>query len=363
MRILRRITTRTRLGACLILALVVAACSGNVTRGPLTDLRMPGIRKIADLDALQLAYQIQDVAAYADPGTGKMRIIFQTDQLYTIGLDGRDLRTIKGAQCDYSPAITLDGRRIMCGNGSSSLHAFSLGSDNTAISGQSYGIHGEDLFEPEWSPDGTRFAVISRSSQLGCAIVLFPVATIRGIAQPIATLALPMFSRSSGYGCEVSRLAWSRDGVWLAIAGRELADGYDWGVYVLSLANIAQLTGATASAQANVTITPGDLTRIGDIHYFTPMAWSVHDGHQLLTFVEGRELAIMQVEPQSGLRTLLIQPPAPNISVGVDYGETCGLSWTPDDAHLVFVQCGLGNIEVHPTASKLYAYTPPLPDA
>jgi hypothetical protein len=364
MTMLRRMVTGSRVGACLILALVVAACSGNITRGPLTDLHMLGVRRVANLEALQFTYQIEDVAAYADPNTGNARIMFQTDQLYTIGLDGRDLRAIKGApECGYFLAITLDGRRVMCSSSAVGLHTFSLGYDDTATSGQAYGSLGDDLFAPAWSPDGRLFAVVNHSPQSGCAISLFPIATKGGVARPIATLAIPMFSISNAISnttrCEVSRLAWSRDGAWLALAGQQPADGYDWGVYVLSLASIPQLSESTASAPVNLTVAQSDLTRIGEMHYFTTMAWSTQAGQQLLTYLEGRELAIVQVEPHSGVRTPFLQLPSIDVNSDIDYGVTCGLAWTPDNAHLVFVQCGPGNIEVHPAASKLYVYTPP----
>jgi hypothetical protein len=81
MKMLGRRPTFVPLVACLALALVLAARTGNITYPPLSDPHIPGVRQVADLDALQRTYQIQGVATYSEPVTRKTRIVFHADQL------------------------------------------------------------------------------------------------------------------------------------------------------------------------------------------------------------------------------------------------------------------------------------------
>jgi hypothetical protein len=358
-------------GLAVILALV--GCTADATVLPLTELQFPGVRKIAELAAVQHDGLIGDVATYTDPVSSKTRIVFQADQLYTIGLDGRDLRALNGVlPCFGQLAVAPDGRWVACAvGGGIELVALVPGASHRSVQllGGGFGDHASS---PAWSPDGSVVAVVvnypdapTSSPQSGCSVALFQFAAGHLSPHPIATLAFPMFINPKSTQCSLVRVSWSRDGAWLAVVGLEPEDDLHWGVYVLSLASYAALSAASPGSPVAEAVAPADLTRVGEMRnefdFLRPIAWSTVSGHPVLTYVANDITSnpILQVEPQSGLSTLLLNTTYDDAKGNGFYGEVCGLAWTPDDAHLVFVECGYGNIEVHPTASKLFVYTPP----
>jgi hypothetical protein len=286
-----------RLALSLGVMLAVAGCTADATVPPLTELHFPGVRKVAELASVQHDVQIADVAAYADPVSSKTRIVFQADQLYTIGLDGRDLQAINGVSpCDGPLAVTPTGRWLACAD-ARGIELVALASGASHRSVQTLGDTYEyGAFSPAWSPGGTMLAVVGRfldgltsSSHSGCSVALFQFVAGHLSSHPIATLAFPMFINPRSGPCYLVRVSWSRDGAWLAVVGLEPEDDLHWGVYALSLASFAALSMATPATPVAEVVSPADLTRVAqmrnDFDFLRPIAWSTVSGRQVLTYV------------------------------------------------------------------------------
>jgi WD40 repeat protein len=363
MRMIRHNASRARIGVCLAVALVAVACTGNPAQPPLTDLHLPGVRNIADLDALQRTNQIiYEAAAYSSPDSSDTRVIFGVNvgHIYSIGLSGRDLRPIKGgAPCYGSLAPAPDGRWVACSD-SGGIEIIALAPDVSPASVQLLkAAYLESMWSPVWSPDGNVLAIIIRVHKADCMVALYEVPSNRLTAQLLATLAFPMFINTSGGQCGLRTISWSRDGAWLALVAFGAGPNSNENVYVLSLDKLLPLARTTASTPASVTVAQDDLVLFSQDQQSTRVAWSSQGARQLLTILEQDSRAITQVELLSGLRTSLLKIPNADNGDTRNYGFVCAVAWTPDSARLIFVDCAPGAIEVPAVPSQLYVYTPP----
>lgn len=361
MKMQRPNANHVRMSACLAVVLVVAACTGNLSQPPLTDLHLRGVRKVADLDRLQGNDQIiYDAMAFFPPGSSDTRVLFRTSQLYSIGLNGQDLRPIRGGKPCYGfLAPTPDGRWVACSD-TDGIEIISLVPGASPSSIQLLRAEPlNEMWSPTWSPEGGAIAVINRGRNADCKVALYHVAADRMRASLLASLTFPMFTRSSGKGCNLGAISWSRDAAWLALVSNDAARNPELSIYVLSMANLLLLAGSTTSVPVDVTIAQNDLVRVGESHTLPRIAWSNQGAQQLLTMVEQDLRSIVQVEPLTGVRTPVLTIPVADAADTRNYGYVCSMAWTPDGARLIFVDCAPGNIEVPAVPSKLYVYTPP----
>jgi hypothetical protein len=342
------------------MALLLTGCSTYRTQPPLTDLHLPGVRKIANLDKIQPGEQIiGDAAAYSPFGTSDTRVIFQaTHQLYSIRLDGTDVRSISAGNPCYGAVAPLpDGRSVVCSD-DGGIEVISLAPDAPFPSAQVLrAMLLERMWSPTLSPDGSVLAVLHRGPNGGCTVAFYRFPIASGSASSLlATLTFPMFTGSSGTGCELSMISWSRDGAWLALG--QHASPFE-GVYVLSLANRVPLAVGSEGGPVALTITWSDLVLVGEGYSSTRFAWSRRGAHQLLTLVDKNLSSVVQVDPLTAVQRPVLTMPTAGTSDTTNYGFLCALTWTPDGARLIFVDCSPGGIEWSAVPSKLYVYTPP----
>ncbi len=159
-------------------------------------------------------------------------------------------------------------------------------------------------------------------------------------------------STSVGVLCDLTRLAWSPDGAWLAFSVPHPAPSP---LYALSLARVLPDGLPTPPAMRSVTVRPAQLVPLGLSYPYAPISWHKGPQGESVTVVDDNHQGIVDIDLATYRQTTLLQ---------ADEGEIDALSWTRDGQHLVFTQgqpfCG--ECQFAYTPSHLYMFTPTATD-
>lgn len=326
-------------------ALLLMACtpSGPPPK-PLADLHQPGVSQIPGIISLHappMRGTIETLTTYMSAGVAAApRVLFTLDdQLYTVGLDGSDLRSL-GIQCSGQVSATPNGRWAACQRDAdivlTSLTAATPDNGRVIISD----VRGNTT----WLLDGRHLAVVSRSGGL-CAIEIYLASPAFDQVQLSARLMFLQLSDSAG-DCTIFGLAWSPDDSWLAF----VAAGGPSHVYAMSMASL--LPEILHSHSLFTFDVPSSmLLDLGRTGVFTPPSWSDEGTELALTFTGPDLRHITQVELTSRRSSSILSVPE---------GRIDAIAWTLDSKHLIFANGQFPCLECSYsfTPSHLYVYTP-----
>lgn len=188
------------LAVCLVVALCLASCSGNVRQAPLATPHVAGVVPIPGITALEqrlhdpYLYEMATYAAADDPASPTHLLLQLDHNLYDARLDGTQLHRVPSAlPCDETFSVTPDGRWVACGN-ADGIALIPLASQTGEESRQIVRNQAND-FEgyPAWAPDGQHLGVVNHLGG-GCAIGIYAIQGDYATANLIAVLAFPQFA-------------------------------------------------------------------------------------------------------------------------------------------------------------------------
>jgi WD40-like Beta Propeller Repeat len=333
--------------------MLLAGCSSpNLSVPPLRVLMVPNVRQIivlTDLERRTGSRHLDGLTTYTSalPPHDQRMLFTLGDALYDVGVHDNDL--IKRPSCGFPISVTSDGHWAACREDSGiALVDLTADSAHPRPGKQVLTSQGDDhLGFPNWGPDNRHLAVLSRMDS-GCSLAFYRTTPSYDTFVLTATLALTAFVSSSPVGpvCDAANLLWSPDGRWFAFAS-----GFQGGgLYVLSLQTLwPQILAAERLHEAlHRQLGVDQVTKL-PVKSNASLAWQ-HGSRPTLTFVGFPGDHLQQIDVTTGEQATLFK---------TDETGLFGISWTPDDRHLVFGLGRGGEPLVTPPPDQLYVYTPP----
>jgi WD40 repeat protein len=333
-------------------ALLLTACSGSaVSTLPLTDLTLPGVVKIASVNALEQrigAHRIDELIPYRNPNDRQMHVVFQARATYyDATLDGKRLDPLTSS-CLEDLAITSDGHWGICvaiHEKTLAIHDFTghTADHTVAVDTSAMDYPGNVSWVPSWAPDSQRLALVSRLGG-GCSIAVYQGVPPYTHLDLVVILSLPelVVNTAVGLRCSVGGLSWSPDGKWLTFGSTHPA-----GYYALALSSLNLDTTVAHELPITKEIHMEQLLPLhaGDIRELT---WSHKP--DVVTYGGNYGQDIEETNILTGQHTQLLSQ---------QVAEILTLAWTPDGKQLVFV-LGLPTVDITPPFPQMYVYTPPV---
>lgn len=360
---------RATLLICLFcLGLLLVGCE-NAAGCPrvLPPLNVPGAHKISAFSALRSSGHdiIWSLNAYRDANASdaapSSRVLVSLNgQLVSLTLDGTIIHKVPTeVPCGLS-AVTPDGQwaactaeRTICDDSYSATCFTSSIEVVPLAAGASTHSHylvaatpGIVYRSPAWAPNGQELAVISSSQGDTCSLVIFVSVQPYTEGQVIARLLFPMFLHPGlPDPCALATVSWSPDGKWFALTtGKQL--------YLLSAGVLPPTASQRLQSPVSLTVTPDQLTLIGETLLMSPAAWTpdAHaiaftsaDGYGIQTYVLASRIVdtiLRQTQPQSQLQLRAV-------------------AWASDGRQLLVGIIAPGIVECGTAPSDLYLYSPP----
>jgi Tol biopolymer transport system component len=344
---------RRTLVASLCAGLLLASCSNpNLSVPPLRVLTLPGVRQVTVLTDLEVrtgSRHLGGLTTYTSalPPHDQRMLFTLGDALHDVGVETTDV--IERPSCGVPYAVTSDGHWLVCRQfGNIALLDLATDSAHPHPSTQVLTYQdGDDPRSPTWGPDDRHLAVLSRMDG-GCSIAIYRAMADYSAVVLTAVLALTsaLLTTPTGAACDATGLRWSPDGRWFAFAS-----GFQGGgLYVLSLQTLwPQILAAERLHEAlHRQLGVDQVTKL-PVKSNASLAWQ-HGSRPTLTFVGFPGDHLQQIDITTGEQATLFK---------TDETGLFGISWTPDDRHLVFGLGRGGEPLVTPPPDQLYVYTPP----
>lgn len=355
--------------ACLILAILLAACStpwaAQPTDTPIPTLQMPNVQELPALFDLEEQEHVEgtellralEPANALDASRAQGVVVALGFHLYLLSVSGDTAKRLYPTiPCDpfdgETSDLTRDGTWLIClrprGN-------YVVQPSEDPAAPVPTPLAGDMESHPSWAPDGLTLAAAGSFADPSagytdhCGVGVYRLSPERTTVQQIALLWTPDFENMEGLGhngCRLTQVMWSPDGRTLALRVDEASGQY----YLLPMTQFSTaLTPHNGVTIPVYTVTKRALTLLPGSYTFPIARWMpASDG--LLLFNEGRT-AIVRYLVTTGQITAVFRLP--------DKTEhMCDFASLADGKRIVFTYCRIQVVKYSIPSQRLYLYTP-----